>query len=140
MIDAPRKWYLSATGYGSDPRQLFAMLRALYKGTEHEEQFRDYKQFVKLYPVDRSNGLRYLRQELRRISLSREADEVMERDFKVREAWYEVRRWQHEVRRGQHEVRRARYEVRGGRDELGGRAYESCRRSMTSGGGGMTSG
>ncbi len=79
VIPAPRRWYLSATGYGSNPSHLFATLAALTRGTPDEEKFRDYRRFVKLHPPAEAAGLRYLRAEMRARSISREADEVMDR-------------------------------------------------------------
>gem|GEM_PF-5969318 len=78
MITAPNIWWLSATGYGSDPTQLWATLRALTRGTAEEDRFRDFKKFRKQYPARQGAGLRHLRGEMRPRSLSREAPEVMD--------------------------------------------------------------
>lgn len=78
-VDAKRKWFLSATGYGSDPKQLFALLHNLTKGTPEHKNFEDYRTFIHLFPTDTPHGLRLLRAELRRIGLSRLQDEIMER-------------------------------------------------------------
>ncbi len=78
MITAPNIWWLSATGYGSDPSQLWSMLRALTRGTPETDQFVDFKKFRKKYPAKQGAGLRHLRGEMRPRSLNREAPEVMD--------------------------------------------------------------
>ncbi len=78
LVDAKRKWFMSATGYGSDPKELFAVLRALYKGTEKEIEYNNYASFTRTRPTSEAVGLRYLRGDMRNISLIRQANEVMD--------------------------------------------------------------
>lgn len=79
VIPSKRRWYLSATGYGSNPMQLFATLAALTRGTPEAKNFEDFRRFSKLYPPEKAEGLRYLRAEMRRLSIARESEEVMDR-------------------------------------------------------------
>jgi len=78
-IESSRKWYLSATAYGSNHQQLFAMLHALSRGTPEEDKYRDYNEFCRIHPRNDPLGYRLLRAAMRRVSLSREPDDVMRR-------------------------------------------------------------
>lgn len=77
-LRAERIRTVSATPAGADLEKLYATLYRLHKGSPDEHRFSDFKAFKKAYDPSTAEGLESLRLEMRLVSVSRRASDVLD--------------------------------------------------------------